>query len=537
MDKPSGCHGQLWCESVERQARDLLRMHEVDLVEDGKTAEKMTGEMGHGMHSRISETNRIRSYDTRQSRGASRAILSGPAPKAIIDKFTLIPILACVYALIVSHLLTFFTQSGASQGEIAAADAALQSEIAAAGARLDSRLFWPAMTAISIILAMRNRSRLVLPPNLKCLVGYLAFAGASVLWALSPEHSLMRYLQQLMIVTSIVLPAMLASRTVDMMRALFLCFAFALLLNLYFVSQGSVDMAILSQGLVNIGYEGYFNGKNYLGECAAPALLLSLHEILQRGWGRRALGAIVAVIAVVLLFLSQSKTALGLALICPILAWLTLLVRKTTRLSPAIILLSVPFCWIVASHVSSFGFPRLSYMLYHDSSLSGRIIIWGFTESEIAHSPLLGWGYQSFWLVPNSPAYTEAPGWLKEMPNSHNGYYDTMLETGYVGLALLLVFILATLHAVGRVADRDPGRARLLLSLALFSILYNFFESIWMRGFEFLWVLFVIVAAETGRYWGPFPLRGAGRSSAIRRAGAASPSPTARVPRPNIGLP
>jgi O-antigen ligase len=122
------------------------------------------------------------------------------------------------------------------------------------------------------------------------------------------------------------------------------------------------------------------------------------------------------------------------------------------------------------------------------------------------------------------------------MPNSHNGYYDTMLETGYVGLGLLLAFILATLHGVGRVADRDPGRARLLLSLALFSILYNFFESIWMRGFEFLWVLFVIVAAEIGRYWGPFLLRGAARSSAVRRAGAPGPSPAARAPRPNIGL-
>ncbi len=125
----------------------------------------------------------------------------------------------------------------------------------------------------------------------------------------------------------------------------------------------------------------------------------------------------------------------------------------------------------MASSVSNFGFERLSYILYHDSTLTGRTIIWDFAESEIARSPLVGWGYQSFWLVPNSPAYTEAPGWVKMMPNAHNGYYDTMLEMGYVGLAFLLAFILATLHAVGRVADRDPGRALLLLSLALFVIL------------------------------------------------------------------
>jgi O-antigen ligase len=473
--------------------------------------------MSQGMHSRISVTNRVRSYDTRQSRSASRAALGGPTPKAIIDNFALLPIVAYFYSLIVSHLWPFLTQSGDATGENTSADA-----------RLDTRIFWPAMALISIIVVVQNRSRLVLPPNIKFLVAYLAFAGASVLWAFSQDHSLMRYIQQLMIVTSIVLPAMLASPTVDMMRAMFLCVALALFLNLYFVAQGSVMIVKYTQGMVNIGYQGYFNGKNYLGECAAPAILLSLNEILQRGWGRRAFGVVALVIAIALVLLSDSKTALGLALLSPIIAWLTLLVRKATRLSPAIILLSVPVCWILASEVSSFGFERLSYFLYHDSTLTGRTIIWDFSETEIARSPLIGWGYQSFWLVPNSPAYFEAPGFVKLMPNSHNGYYDTILEMGYVGLALLIAFILATLHGVGRVADRDPGRARLVLSLALFVILWNFFESIWMRGFEFLWVMFVIVAAEIGRYWRPFPLGKAAYGS--RRQSSSSPSAGARMP-------
>jgi exopolysaccharide production protein ExoQ len=105
------------------------------------------------------------------------------------------------------------------------------------------------------------------------------------------------------------------------------------------------------------------------------------------------------------------------------------------------------------------------------------------------------------------------------MPNAHNGYYDTILEMGYVGLALLVVFIIATLHAIGRVADRDPVRAQLLLSLALFIILYNYLESLWMRGFEFFWVVFVILAAEIGRYWQPLPLRVAYRSRSPRPGG------------------
>jgi exopolysaccharide production protein ExoQ len=140
------------------------------------------------------------------------------------------------------------------------------------------------------------------------------------------------------------------------------------------------------------------------------------------------------------------------------------------------------------------------------------------------------------WLVPDWPSIVGAPGWVKMMPNSHNAYYDTMLEMGYVGLGFLVVFIIAAVHAIGRVADRDPAQAQLVLSLALFIILYNYFESLWMRGFEFLWVVFVILAAEIGRYWRPFPLRRAASGSMSPRPGSTGASPGARMPRLRIRL-
>jgi exopolysaccharide production protein ExoQ len=436
----------------------------------------------------------------------------------MIDKCAILPISASIFALIIAPLLLFLTDPHT-----------LNSATQAAEARLENRIFWPTMAAISIIFAVQNRSclgRLAWPPHIVCLVAYLAFAGASVLWAFSPEHSFIRYIQQVMIVTSIVLPAMLAARTIDIMRALFLCYAFALILNLFFVFNGRTEIVTYGSMLVNIGYPGYFIGKNYLGECAAFAFLLSSYEVLQYGW-RRVLGIIVGVISIVLVFLSDSKTAFGLASICPFIAWFTLLVRRATRISPAIILLLIPLCYTALSSASNYSImSRLSYILYHDSTLTGRTVIWDFAQYEIGLRPLLGWGYQSFWLVPDSPSL-EAPGWVKMMPNAHNGYYDTLLEIGYVGLALLLVFIVATLHAIGRVADYDPRRAQLLLSLALFFILYNFFESFWMRGFEFLWVSFVIVAAEISRYWGPFPAH----HSTIQRPGTPGCSPATRMPR------
>src|SRR5207249_2004638 len=134
-------------------------------------------------------------------------------------------------------------------------------------------------------------ARLTWPPHIICLLAYLAFAGISVLWAFRPESSFIRFVQQVMIVTSVVLPAMLAVRTADIMRGLFLCFAFALCLNVPFVLSGTASFASNGSTLQYIGSPGYFSFKNYLGECAAIGFLLSLHEILYRG-RRRVLGIV-----------------------------------------------------------------------------------------------------------------------------------------------------------------------------------------------------------------------------------------------------
>lgn len=435
----------------------------------------------------------------------------------MIDKLLILPIAACAYAIIVSPLIIYTCSP--------------TDTLCLMGARPENRIFWPAMAVIAVFLALQNRSRLrrlSVAPHIICLVAYLAFAGASVTWAFRPEISSIRFAQQMMIVTSIFLPALLAARSADMMLGLFLCFACASILNIVIISGGGPP--ILPKH-ATWGHAGYFTTKNLLGQCAAIALLLSLHEMLYAG-RRRIGGIIVAIIAMSLLLLSNSKTSLGIALLVPVLAACTLFPgflfsRKRTRISPAVILLAIPICYIILSNVSGFSMNRISYALYGDSTFTNRTFIWDFARSEIARKPLLGWGYQSFWLVgPDGPSYTDARSWVKAMPNAHNGYMDTMLEMGYVGLTLLIVFLLATLHTIGRVADRDPSRAWLLLSLTLFVIISNFLESTWMRAFNLLWVVFVMVCAEIARYWQPIrpggPARYKRRSSAGPLLGSAA---------------
>jgi exopolysaccharide production protein ExoQ len=112
------------------------------------------------------------------------------------------------------------------------------------------------MTAISVALAVHDRSRLdrltLPPPNLSRRVSCVCWSKRPV--GFHTERSFIRFFQQVMIVASIVLPAMLATRTADMVRGL----------NVFFVLGGSATIARYRSMVVNIGYPGYFPGKNFI---------------------------------------------------------------------------------------------------------------------------------------------------------------------------------------------------------------------------------------------------------------------------------
>ncbi len=451
---------------------------------------------------------------------------AGPRASAgTFDVCALIPVLAFAYSSLIQPLIYFsFPPSAGLQGLLES--------------RIENRVFWPVLAAVAIVVAIQRLARgdrLALPPNIIALCAYFGLAGASIGWAFKPEFAFVRFLQEAMVLTAVVLPALLSNPNANIMRGVFLCFAVGVILNILLLPGGYATYALYGNTLVDIGYQGYFSGKNLLGEFAAIAFLLSVHELLYPGT-RRALGIVVAVAAIVLIFFSSSKTALGLALVAPVLAILTLAIARTLRLAPILILTAMILGYFMFGELAGFTTGRIAYLLTGDSSFTGRTTIWAFSEMEIAKRPLLGWGYQSFWLVgADAPSITEAPGWVKAMPNSHNGYYDAMLELGYVGLAFLLVFLAATVHVIGRVARYDYKRAWILLSVALFVMLYDFLETLWLRAFDVSWVVFVLVTVEAARYW---------RRS--QQSMPASPQPVSRRParwsrtrpawRPRLGV-
>ena len=388
--------------------------------------------------------------------------------------------------------------------------------------RVENILFWPIVAVLVLTLIFQNRAqvdyRFFRSLPIMSLIAYLVFAAASVTWAFSPDFAFSRLIVQVLALIVVVLPHALPARAKYAIPGVYLCYVIALAISAVYV---------LTTPPSPIGHPGYFTHKQELGLLAATGIILSSYELLQRGW-RRLVAASTFCLAFWLVFESESKSAVAFAFVALGLSWLILLVCKKTRLTPAFIIVAV----VAASMFVSNPIERLGYRLYGDVTLTGRTGIWGFIEYQVSQKPWFGWGFHSYYFVPNSP-HNQAPGYIREMPSSHSGYMELKLETGRIGYWIFLVFIFSSLHLLERVRRSDPVRAWLFLSIELFAVLSNLLDSSWLTLTN-CWVLYLIVVAESVRYsWlsserSPAP---AGDGQAVRAG------PRRRLARLAVGAP
>lgn len=354
--------------------------------------------------------------------------------------------------------------------------------------RAENILLWPIVAAVTLALVLQNWSRVdsrflrSLP--ILSLAAYFLFAAASVTWAYSPYFAFSRLVVAILATIVIVLPFALPIRTANIIPGLHVCCALALAIS---------GIYVLTTPASPIGHPGYFTHKQELGILAAAGIILSSHELLFRGW-RRLLAIVTIGLGVWLVLASQSKSATAFALFSIGCSWLMLVACKKLRITPAYIVAAV----VLASLFVHNPIEKIGYRLYGDATLTGRTGIWGFTNYQISRKPWLGWGFHSYYFVPNSPQ-NEAPGYIKAMPSSHSGYLQVKLETGRIGYWIFLVFIYASLHCLERVRRVDPVRAWCFLSIELFVILINLTDSAWLTMTP-VWLLYLTVVAESVRY-------------------------------------
>jgi O-antigen ligase len=130
--------------------------------------------------------------------------------------------------------------------------------------------------------------------------------------------------------------------------------------------------------------------------------------------------------------------------------------------------------------------------LGRDMTLTGRTELWS-DVLDMDTNPLIGTGYESFWLGDRLEKIWETNWW---QPNqAHNGYLETYLNLGWIGLLLLIGVIIFTYRRICKslIFDFDYGRLRLALLVII--LVYNITEA-GFKGLHMMWFSFLLITIE-----------------------------------------
>ncbi|MGZ5133529.1 MAG: O-antigen ligase family protein [Flavitalea sp.] len=129
--------------------------------------------------------------------------------------------------------------------------------------------------------------------------------------------------------------------------------------------------------------------------------------------------------------------------------------------------------------------------LNRDPTLTNRSVIWDDLMSMVKN-PFIGTGYESFWLGTRlNYLFIKYAGILQ----SHNGYLETYLNLGYIGLVLMLASFFSGLLKVQRHLTLDYPAAIMRLSLIVINALYNWTEAAFY-GITNIWLLFFVAVID-----------------------------------------
>lgn len=131
-------------------------------------------------------------------------------------------------------------------------------------------------------------------------------------------------------------------------------------------------------------------------------------------------------------------------------------------------------------------------LLGKDRTLTDRTQVWSDAIG-LVESPLLGAGFESFWLGSRLDVLW-AKWWWR--PNqAHNGYLETYLNLGVIGLGLMLMLLLSTFRKITATFENNFAFARYRMALLLVIILYNFTEATF-KALHLIWFFFYIIALD-----------------------------------------
>ena len=332
------------------------------------------------------------------------------------------------------------------------------------------------------VLGRKGLQRLL--PGFGLALVVLALIAGSMLWSIDPGETLKRAMLYSVIVLG---AAGLAGafEGEEILRLLLIACGLSAAASLaaYFVTPNMGRMAVSEE------LRGVFPHKNVIGPVMAIGALAAFHK-LSRKRSRRASYALLLALFIICAVMSRSATSLLTIFAYGAATGLSILLRYPRFRSLGIILtaLAIPLVLVAAVTKDS-----LLSMLGKDPTLTGRTVLWGFVQDNIALKPLLGWGYSAFW-QPDNPAANAISltlGWY--VPQAHNGVLEILIELGFVGVALFISLWLRNL-LLSVQCLQTPAKAFATTALLFYVslLLMGASEAILLEPFELSTMLFFL---------------------------------------------
>jgi exopolysaccharide production protein ExoQ len=372
-----------------------------------------------------------------------------------------------------------------------------------------SLTIWMVLLFGSTYLVIKNwrQVRALLAVVNRPFLYFLILASLSLFWSIEPAITLRRLLRLYIIVLTSVAFASAGwqpRRYENTLRWLL----FLLLAASAIFCVLDPELAVHHEVLETLNaWHGITTSKNMLGSLASCAFILWLHGLLTGETSRLAAIANLALAGLCLVMCrsSTSLMATGFATF-----FLILLLRppgSMRRMMPYIVgffaVAVLTYALAVLNIVPGMGvFLRpISMITGKDLTFSGRTNIWYLLRLHISQHPLLGTGYEAYWIgpLPSSPSYEMVNQLFFYPTEGHNGYLDVINDLGYVGFACLLAYFFVYLRQGLNLMRLEKARGALYLALIFRAFLADMSESHWFSVTSIDFVIFTLATFSLAR--------------------------------------
>jgi exopolysaccharide production protein ExoQ len=364
------------------------------------------------------------------------------------------------------------------------------------GNSIDRTVFFVLIFLAVIILISRSFNWGGFVSRNMALMAFVLFALVSVFWSDSTLVSFKRWFRDLGAYV-VVLVILSETHPLEAVRTLFrrLCYLLvplSIVLIKYFPNLGKR----YSEWTGIAEFSGVTTGKNLLGVVCLISVIFFFWDMLTR-WPHRKERRTKRIILVNLAFLVMTFWLLSLAhsatsTVCTVIGCLVLAAThsKWGKRHPGFLKVLIPVSFFMYL-LLAFGLDlngQLAGYVGRDPTLTDRTGIWKLVLS-MNTNPLVGTGYESFWLGPRLQQIWKVFGPINE---SHNGYLEVYLNLGLIGVFLLCGFLIASYRKICKQLTSSADLASLNLAFWTIMLFYNMTEAAFK--FHLMWAVFLVVA-------------------------------------------